>query len=144
MNRLLGVVGWIGAALAVAAVAVHVVEDRRTLVSPPDAVAEEFVRQVLTGRSERALPLLCEGVRPGLSRGELDAAGRKLQEELGEVANVSAEIESLSDRRAAASAVLDGARATRTLRFRFVRERGKWMIEEAGGFVPETSPAPAS
>ena len=144
MNRLLGVVGWIGAAIAVAAIAVHVLEDRRTLVSPPDAVAEEFLRQVLTGRSERALPLLSEAVRPGLSPGELDAAGRKLEEDLGEVGNVSAEIESLSGQRAAASAVLDGARAIRTVRFQLVRERGKWMIEEAGGLAPATPPAPAS
>lgn len=144
MSRLLGVLGWIGAALALAALIVHGLEDRRTLVPPPDAVAAEFVRQIVTGRAEQAMPLLSDRLRPRWPPDDLDAAGRRLESELGEVGDVSAELESIFGERAAASAILDGARGTRSLRFEFVREQGKWLIEEAGGLAPATFPAPAS
>jgi hypothetical protein len=50
---------WIAAAMAVAlgvvGLAIGPGHDRRTLVSPPKAVAEDFVRRLAAGRYDRAV-----------------------------------------------------------------------------------------
>lgn len=130
------------ATVAVGVLAVDLTEDRQTLVPPPDAVAEQFVRQILAGRSEQALPFLSEKLRPRVSADRLDDLGGRLETELGEVAKVSAELESISGDRAAASAALDGARGSRTFRFGLVREQGEWTIGEAGDLLREAPTAP--
>jgi hypothetical protein len=129
LTRVLYTLGVIVAAIAIAA---RAVDDRRTLVPPPDAVAEEFVRQLVTGRSEQALPLLSEELKAAARPGLLNEYGRQLEAELGGVGNVSGELAGISGDRAEASAILDGARGTRRIRFGLRWQDGKWVIEQLG------------
>lgn len=130
MTRVLWLLGVVVAAIAIVTLVVHGFEDRGTLVPPPDAVAEEFVRQLVAGRSDRAMPLLSEDLRTRVTPQTLEDYGTELEAELGEVGNVSGEAEWIQGDRAAASALLDGARRTKRLRFVLVREHGTWTIGE--------------
>ena len=141
MTRLLAALGVTLAAVAIAAVAVG---DRRTLVPPPDAVAEEFGRQLVTGRSEQALPLLSETLRSAVAAETLGDCGKRIEAELGGVGNVSGELHDISGDRAQASAVFDGRRGTRRVRFGFAWDDGGWVIHELGDLRAPGRSAPAS
>ncbi len=75
-------------------VAVEKLDDRETLVSPPDAVAEQFTRAVMAKRWEPAREYLENP--ESLSDAELEA----MQQELGEGENVEAETVSRDDEEA--------------------------------------------
>ena len=143
MTRLLAALGVTLAAIAIAAVAVAV-GDRRTLVPPPDAVAEEFGRQLVTGRARQALPILSETLRSAVAPEALDACGKRIEAELGGVGNVSGELHDLSGERARASAVFDGQRGSRRVRFGFAWDDGRWLIHELDDLRATGRSAPAS
>jgi hypothetical protein len=132
------------AAIAIAAVAVVGAEDRGTLVPPPDAVAEEFGRQLVTGRAEQALPLLSETLRSAVTPEILDACGKRIEAELGAVGNVSGELHDISGDRAQATAVFDGRRGTRRVRFGFAWDDGRWVIHQLGDLRADGRSDPAS
>lgn len=129
MRHILAILGTAAVALAIAAVVVGVVGDRETLVPPPEAVAEEFVRQLVTRRAVQVIPLLSDRLRELVTPEQLDRAGIALEAELGEVTNVGSETEWIDGDRAAASSEPRGARGRTELRFEFSRENGKWTID---------------
>lgn len=128
MTRVLCAFGVVVAAIALSGAVVHGLEDRRTLVAPPDAVAEDFVRQVITHRSRQALPLLAEEVRSAVGPELLNDYRRRIERELGRVGNVSVELERISADHAEASAILEGARGTRRIELRLVWKDDQWLI----------------
>ena len=79
---------------AASALAVNAFADRETVVSPPDAVAEQFIRSVMAKRYEPARNYLED--EQSLSDEDLET----MQRELGEGENVEAELVSRDDARA--------------------------------------------
>jgi len=104
---------WVAIAMAVlfgvCALAVETFDDRETLVSPPDAVAEGFTREVLTKRWDRASEYLAEPVSTERLR-ELHAA-------LGESDEVEAEIVSRTDEQALVNVRLQDTSVSYSLEF---------------------------
>ena len=124
MKRLIVVIVPMLLLIGLSAVATGPFGDRELFTSPPDAIAEEFYREIVTHRFARAAPLLAEPVDPEGLR-PLAAA---IESRLGRVHDVSAEIVSRTDSRARVTVRLrskDGSEAIPvSLRF----ERGEWKL----------------
>lgn len=94
MIRILGVTLGVAILVAATAASVELLHDRALLVPPPDSVAEQFVREVMTRRYTPARSYLLEP--DSVSREQLE----ELQSRLGEGENPDAEIVSRDDERA--------------------------------------------
>ena len=104
------------------ALAVDVFHDRELTVSPPDAVAEGFVRGVITGRYTRAKEYLAEP--DSRSEDEL----RRLDEQLGEASEIEAELVSRDDEQALVTVRVSSKDASEAVSYGLVFER-EWKIE---------------
>jgi len=105
--------------LGCSALAVTVFADRALFVSPPDAVAEGFVREVVTRRWDRARAYLASP--DSMPRTKLEA----LRSRLGSADNVDARIITRNDSRA----IVEVRAGSRVLRVGVVWEGG-WRVEE--------------
>lgn len=128
--------------LAVVALGVFAFHDDATLVPPPEAVVEGFMRAMTTHRYPQALPYLAPGLR---ARGA--EALRRRQEEIeqlyGHVHDVRGEAGRRSGESATAVAVLHTARGEAPLRFDLVRQHGEWHVASLGyrdGYPPTVAP----
>jgi hypothetical protein len=114
--------------MIVIAVCVFAAGDRQTLVPPPDAIAEAFMRQLTTGRYDRVGSYLSR------ARREWSAAARRRQFEplwrfTGTVNDVDAELVSIQGDRARAVATAHGDVADARVLFELVREQGLWKVD---------------
>jgi hypothetical protein len=116
-------------ALAIAAVVVFVGNDRQTLVPPPDAVVESFVRELVSGRESRAIPYLAGSVSESVSAEELRRIEQTVEREVGHVGDVRAEADWSSGDRAEATGVWRGGEKEARRRFGLRRENGLWRID---------------
>lgn len=123
MTRLLAVAIAFAVLLGATALAVDHFDDRELMVSPPDAVAEGFVRAVVNGRYDQARALLAE--ESSMSEDEL----RALDESLGDPTEVEAETISRDDERALATVRTSGADESDALSFTLTFDR-QWKIEK--------------
>lgn len=121
MKPLLGVLLAFALLLACSAVAVNLFADRALFVSPPDAVAEGFIREVMTKRWDRAREYLANP--DSMTRAQLE----ELQSRLGEGENADAHTIS----RDAARAVVEVTVGTQTLRVALIWAEG-WRVTESG------------
>ena len=121
-------------ALAIIAVCVFAAGDRQTLVPPPDAVAEAFVRQATAGRYDRAsalqswvrrLPSIDDII---LGAAELRRYFDPLWRFTGTVNRVDAELVSIDGDQARAVATAYGDLAEARVLFDMVREDGLWKV----------------
>jgi hypothetical protein len=105
--------------------------DRATFVSPPDARAEAFVRQLMSRRAELARKFVSRDVRMQVSPPALQLGFEALEAQLGEVEDVTTETLFLDRQTAVARAelVARGGRRT-TLEFGFKWELNGWAIRE--------------
>jgi hypothetical protein len=104
--------------------------DRATLVPPPEARVEAFLRQLQTRRSELAMKYLSRELRAQLTASDLRHAFGALEEQLGDVDNVTADTLSYDQTSATARAVLVGPRGVKMpLDFRLIWQRGEWAIQ---------------
>ena len=133
-----------GTALAVSAAAVLALGDRSVLVPPPEAKVESFVRQLVTGRFERAMPHLSANARPRARPESLEAGFHALEARIGRVRDVTGRPLAVRGDTAWAEAVLEAERASRLpLAFRLVREHGVWAVDGLGDLdLPEPLPRP--
>lgn len=107
----------------VAGVSLFAVErlgDRETVVAPPDAIAEQFIRAVMCKRWEPAKEYLDDP--ESLSHDELEA----MQRELGEGANVEAEIVSRDRKRAVVTVRVPSRGVEKTFALTF---DGGWRLQ---------------
>ena len=119
----------VAAGLALNAAVVFLGGDRATLVPPPDAVAEVFVRQLATHRFDRALPHLSRRLRQELDRDRLSSLVAALEAQSGSI--TFAEGAERSRTREHASAVVHtktDRRQTPTFEFELISQRGEWKI----------------
>jgi hypothetical protein len=117
------------AALALVAAAVFGLGDARTLVPPPEAVVENFVRELETERYEQATNYLSGELQSGVKPEQLRAWTSQLLGRTGDVLDVRGEPGWLAGERAEAYARLKTERAGEpALRFTLSREEGVWKV----------------
>jgi hypothetical protein len=129
MKELLLIAVATAAALGVVAASVLVARDTTTLASPPETVAEEFVRQLATGRYDRALKHLAE---PTGALQAMTSQGQALRARAGAIDLVEGEGGAIMGDSATASTRIKTSRAGELhARFDLVRQRGVWKISRA-------------
>lgn len=121
MKEIAGVVVAMALLIGMSALAIERFDDRELFVSPPDAVAEGFVREVVTKRWDRARTYLVEP--DSKSNAELET----LQKSWGEPSGVEAEIVSRTEEQASVSVKLKSAKVSVVLAFELVFD-GEWKI----------------
>ena len=122
LRKLMGVS--ITLALLVGATAFSVKHgDRALMVSPPDAVAEGFVREVVMKRYTRAEPYLQHEV----SEEKLAALQRSIEAEVGEPIVFDAKIISSNEKDALVNVRLESGKGSQALGFTLQFD-GEWKI----------------
>ena len=119
-------------ALGVCAAAVFGLGDGATMVSPPEAVAEDFLRAVWMRRYPQAARYLDGDARVRLGPDALVAARARLEEATGGIRDVAGEESRISGEGAEGIAAVRGARATARVTLRMRREKGEWRVSEVG------------
>jgi hypothetical protein len=118
-------------ALALVAADVFGLGDRHILVSPPDAVTEGFVRELVTNRYEMALPYLSDDLAQQVNAEQLKQATQQLRRRTGRISNVTGEEGWIKGDQAAAGVLLDTEKAGELhLHFRLTREQGEWAVSD--------------
>lgn len=120
MKELTGVTIALALLIGVSALAVEAFGDRELFVSPPDAVAEGFAREVACKRWPRAKEYLADP--ESRSQDEL----RRLQKELGEGANIEATIVKRDETRAVVTVRVPSRNVVKSYSLKFEKE---WKIE---------------
>ena len=127
MKALLLIVAVTAGALALVAVSVIAGHDASTLVSPPDAVVEQFVRKLAAGRYEVARAHLADDSPAMRERIRMTSDG--LRAGAGGIEQVEGQPGAIDDDTATASALVTTRRAgTITMGFTLVRRAGSWRI----------------
>jgi hypothetical protein len=105
--------------------------DRKMFVPPPESVAESFVRQLMAGRYDRALPLLSRHAVVSADIAKLETLAAELTRSVGgSVTQVEADLLEMKANIAEAIVTLFGrSHAKTTITFALVRERGLWKID---------------
>jgi hypothetical protein len=129
MKDVLPIVLVIAATLGLLAVAVGVGHDAGTLVSPPEAVAEQFARKLAGGRYDVASAHL-EHDSPAM-RARVRSVSDALRTRAGAISAVDGEAGAIDGDRATASAVIHTERAGEiVMPFALVRRAGSWRIAD--------------
>jgi hypothetical protein len=129
MKDLLQMVLAIAATLAFVGVTVAVGHDTTTLVSPPEAVAEQFARKLAGGRYDVASQHL-EHDSPEL-RAQVRSVSDALRARAGAIGAIDGKAGAIEGDQATASALITSARAGEiVMRFVLVRRAGSWRIAE--------------
>ena len=104
--------------------------DRTIFVAPPEAVAEGFVRQLASGRYDRAVPYLSTRLAEHVDSGALKTSTERLEARTGEILDVRGEPGSIDGDRASARVRLKTESAGEVeLALPLVREEGVWSID---------------
>lgn len=128
MKEIVWIAGVTGLALGVIGLVLGFGHDTRTFVSPPEVVAEEFVRSLATGRYDRAVRHLDE--RDG-AQAMLAVQGTSLRERAGDVNQVEGEAGSIDGDAATASTRIETSDAGELeWDFSLVRREGTWKITD--------------
>jgi hypothetical protein len=127
--------GVLAVALAVCAAAVFGLHDGKTLVSPPEAVAEDFLRATSMRRYPQAGKHLSAGARAHINEDALAAARARLEEATGGIEDVRGEAGWIAGDTAEAFGALRGRDRDVRVPLRLLRERGAWRIAGISGLV---------
>ena len=116
--------------LALIGAAVFADHDRQTLVPPPEAVGEQFVRRLASHRPRQASFALSERLRGETTRKRLSAWMRDIEAKAGSVENVEGKDPVCADAEAGATVLVRGSDRDVALRLGFVREPGGvWRVD---------------
>ena len=130
MKAPLAVIAVMAVALGVAALALVGLDDRGTLVPPPEAEAESFMRALATHRYEQALPRAADELRrqgvPALRRWQED-----FERARGRVRDVRGLSSRSSGESAEARVALTAGGGEVVLPVRLVRRHGEWRVLSA-------------
>jgi hypothetical protein len=127
MRALLVVATVIAGALAIVAASIGAGHDTSTLVSPPEAVVEQFVRKLAAGRYDVALAHLDEN-SPAI-RDRIRTTSDQLRARAGAIEQVEGKPGVIDGDRATATAVVTTERAgDSAMKFRLIRRAGSWRI----------------
>ncbi len=124
MKEIVGVILATALLLGMSALAIER-GDRETFVSPPDAVAEGFTREVVTKRWDRARTYLAGP--DSMSNAEIAALQKSWEQRAGDPSEVQAETSSLTDEKALVNVTLKSAKGSAVLVFALTFD-GEWKI----------------
>lgn len=133
MIRILGALFGIAVLLGVCWLAEQKLDDRHTTVSPADATAENFIRQVITGRYVRAEAQMAD--HDSLRLSEIRALDQMIEERFGEVSTVQARIHDESKSEALVTLYLTSGSGEAVLTAPLEWQRGGWKIGEVPTLV---------
>ena len=108
-------------------VATNQFDDRQLFTPPPDAVAEGFMREVVTRRLDRALNYLPDS---NAETEPLRLLADSIEERLGHVDDVQAETITSTDDEALVRVTLRSAKGSATLVVKTVWEKGGWKAAD--------------
>ena len=129
MKDLLPIVVVIAVTLVVIGVAVGLGHDTSTLVSPPEAVAEQFARKLAGGRYDVAVQHL-EHDSPAI-RERIRSTSDELRRRAGSISAVDGIAGATDgDRSTAAALIRTGRAGDIVVEFMLVRRAGSWRIRE--------------
>ena len=128
--------GVLAIALAVCAASVFGLGDRRTLASPPEAVAENFLRATCMKRYPQAARYLSEDARRRVGDGALSDARDRLDAAVGGIEDVRGEESWIAGNTAEATGELRGRRRTLPVRLRLLWEKGEWRVAGIASLTP--------
>jgi hypothetical protein len=124
MKEIAGVILATALLLAMSALAIER-GDRATFVSPPDAVSEGFVREVVSKRWDRARTYLLDP--DSMSNAEIATLQRAWEQRIGDPSKVHAETISRTDEKASVNVKLKSAKGSAVLVFALAFD-GEWKI----------------
>jgi hypothetical protein len=129
MNALLLVAAVTAGALALVAGSIVAGHDTSTLVSPPEAVVEQFVRKLAAARYDVARAHLADDSPPARER--IREASDTLRARAGAINRVEGKPGVIDGDRARATAVISTERAgDLVMHFTLARRAGSWRIVE--------------
>jgi hypothetical protein len=129
MTALFRVLGAMAAALLVIALSIFGLGDASTLTSPPEAVSEGFLREIVGGRYERALPYLGDRLRERVTADSLRGYRVRILRGMGEIYDVQGDHGPITgDSALSGGTLMDVGGARRQLRFLLERDNGIWGI----------------
>ena len=102
--------------------------DRGTLIPPPQAVTEGFVRAIATNRHSRALPYLSASLTASVDQNQLRAELSGLSPGSGNVINVKSQLVELGQNSARAIAVIETVSDKRSLEVQLATEGFLWKV----------------
>jgi hypothetical protein len=102
----------------------------RLIGSPPQDVVEGFVRELVTGDFDRAMPYLRNDLATQTHPVSLEIWAANLESVIGPIHDIRGEVEWTSRHRAQARAVLATASREVTISFHLVLEDGHWSIAD--------------
>lgn len=123
MGRLLAIFAAAALVVGITALSVNVFDDRETMIPPPDAVAEGFVREVLMKRWARARPYLVEE----MSDAQLEALEQSLESRVGDAMTIEAELLSRDDEQALVTVRLEGPKGSEAVSYA-LRFDEEWKV----------------
>jgi hypothetical protein len=133
MTRILAVLSLTSAALLLIGAAV-LLGDRETVVSPPDAVAEGFMRKVVSRRYPLALDHLTKEAESRVSTERLRGLGERIRMQAGTIYEVTASVEGTKPESAHVTVEIRGRRAAVRVPVELRIEQGVWKVSVVGQF----------
>jgi hypothetical protein len=125
MKEITGVLLAMALLIGMSALAIQRFDDRELFVSPPDAVAEGFVREVVTKRWDRARTYLVDP--DAMSNPDLEALQKSWERRVGNPSEVEAELVSRTDQQASVNVKLKSAKGSEEIAFELPFD-GEWKI----------------
>ena len=126
MRKLLAILFAAALLIGVTAVAVEQFGDRELFVPPPDAVAEGFVREVVTKRWDRARAYLENP--EAVSNAQLEALQRSWERTVGDPSTIEAKTVRRDDAQAVANVEMQSERGSEAVAFA-LRFDDEWKID---------------
>lgn len=120
--------GLVALSLALIAVAVFGLGDRDTFVSPPEAVAEEFIRSVGHGRVEPARELLASEEERITSTQAMRTFAARFRSRVGHLDHVDVTVDERGQDSAEVRVDAKGSRARMELTVPLAFQRGVWKV----------------
>lgn len=107
--------------------------DDAIFVSPPEVVAEEFVRALALGRVESARAMLARGAEPWMAGEVARQISASVRSRIGRIDEVEATITERTRDTAVVRVQVEGERSDADFRLSIVRESGAWSVAGATG-----------
>lgn len=129
MRELGAAVATMAAALALVAAVVFGADDMALFVPPPEAVAEDFGRELASARYELAVRHLASGARHDRSAQEIEKRFEPVRRAIGALNRAEADGSPSGGETAFATCELQGEAGTAAVRLALRREQGLWKVE---------------
>jgi hypothetical protein len=142
VKDLLIAAGVIALSFGIVGAAVFGLNDQDTFVSPPEVVAEEFVRALGSGRVESARSMLASEAEQVTSIAAVRRISSAFRSRLGHLDDVKGTLHERRSDTAIVRAQIHAERADGELMVPLVRQRGLWSVALAGEALGAVAQSP--